>query len=417
MPRKPGKLTKSQIDRLEPDPDREFFAWCTDPRRFGVRVSPTGRKTFLIQYGFEGRTRRYAIGQFGQITVEQARARAKELFAEIAKGSDPSRDRRIRKSAPTVSELADRYLDEHARLHKRPASVRADEGNIERHVKPRLGNVRVSDLSRQELADFHRALRKTPVAANRCLALLGKMLACAQLWGIRDDNPARGVPKYREKRRDRFLTEAEFAALGAALRVAEAQNTEDRFVIAAFRLLAVSGLRRGEIVSLRWRDVDLKRRRLTLRDAKTGDRVAIMNPAMQSIFEALRANREKALAVRRKPSRKPREASFYVLPGRTHGQPLSGLDRPWGRICGEAELEDVRIHDLRHSFASFAAAGGLSLPAIGALLGHKSAQTTQRYVDWTETPLERASDQVATSIASAMEADPEDVAPAIPLRR
>lgn len=411
------KLTKTRIDKLQPEPGREVFVWCTDPRRFGVRVSPKGRKTFLIQYAADGRTRRYAIGQYGQLTVDQARKRAKELFAEIARGGDPSRERKARRAAETVSELADRYLEEHARVHKKSSSVRSDESNIENHVKPRLGALRVTELTRQDLANFHRSMRKTPTAANRCLALIGKMLACAQLWGIREDNPARGIPKYREKRRDRFLTEAEFAKLGEALREAQRIGVEDFYILACFRLLAVSGFRRGEVVNLKWRDVDFKRGRVTLRDAKTGDRVAIANQPMIEILETLKARRDKSIATHRRTDRKPRAASFYVLPGRVHGNPLTGLDRPWKRVCDAAGLEDVRMHDLRHSFASFAAAGGLSLPAIGALLGHKSAQTTQRYVDWTESPLERASDDVAGGISAAMSADPNDVAEAIPLRR
>lgn len=411
------KLTKKLLDKLEPDVAKEKFLWCVDPRRFGVRIAPTGRVTFIVQYSHAGRTRRYAIGQYGQITLEQARARAKELFAEIAKGIDPSRERKAQKTAPTVSELADRYLEEHARVHKKPSSIRADEHNVKKHVKPRLGRLRVQDLTRQDLADFHRSMRGTPTAANRCLALMGKMLACAQLWGIREDNPARGVPKFREKRRDRFLNENEFAQLGAALREVEAHGIEDYYVVAALRLLAVSGLRLGEVLNLKWQDVDLERGRITLRDAKTGDRVAIANPAMSALLQGLSDRRAQAIAKHRRADRKARESSPLVIPGRIHGKPLGGIHRPWARICTKAKLTDLRIHDLRHSFASLGAAGGLSLPAIGALLGHRSPATTDRYIDWADASLRRASDRIGARVASAMDAEPKKIAPAIQLRR
>jgi len=178
------RLTKTRIDKLKPDPSREAFEWCVDPRRFGVRVSPTGRKTFVIQYTFHGRTRRYAIGTFGSITVDQARARAKDLFSEIAKGVDPSRERRVNRSAPSISELADRYMAEHARVHKRPSSIRTDEHNIKKHVKPRLGRLRVVDVTRQDLASFHSNMSEHPIAANRCLALIGKMSRAHSCGGL-----------------------------------------------------------------------------------------------------------------------------------------------------------------------------------------------------------------------------------------
>ena len=403
------RLTKSRIDKLKPDPDGEFFAWCTDPRRFGVRVSPTGRKTFMIQYGRDGRTRRYSIGTLGRLTVDQARARAKELFADIAKGADPSRDRKNRRKASTVSELADRYLEEHARQHKRPSSIRADEGNITKLVKAKLGRIRVEELTRQEIAEFHRGMRGTPTAANRCLALLGKMLSCAQLWGMREDNPARGIPRFKEKRRSRFLSESEFARLGSALKQAEIEGIEDPYMIAAIRLLAFSGFRLGEVLGLQWSDVDMERARVNLRDSKTGDRLAIANPAMMTTFSKLSQQKEKSIASHRRLDRVPRASSPFVIPGRSPGKPLSGIHRPWARICTKAKLDDLRIHDLRHSFASLGAAGGLSLPAIGALLGHRSPQTTDRYVDWADEPLRLASDRVGNRVAAAMNASTNKV--------
>jgi integrase len=402
------RLTKTRIDKIQPDPNREFFVWCTNPRRFGVRVSPTGRKTFVVQYARHGRTRRFAIGTFGALTVEQARSRAKELLAEIAVGGDPSRERKAGRSAPTVAELCERYLEEHARVHKRPSSIHGDEHNIKMHIKPALGSYQVQELTRQDIASFHNGMQKTPIGANRCLSLLAKMLACAQLWGIIEHNPARGIRKYRENRRDRFLSETEFARLGTTLREMEAEGKEDFYILAAVRLLAYSGLRLGEVLGLEWRDVDLERGRLRLREAKTGTRVAIINAPMHEVLTNLVARRDAAIARAEAKGKRAREDSPFVIPGRINGRPVIGIHHVWGRIRTRTELTDVKLHDLRHSFASTGAANGLSLVMIGGLLGHRSPQTTSRYIDWADAPLRGASDQVAGRIASAM-------APAQPL--
>lgn len=408
------RLTKTRIDKTKPDPNREFFVWCTDPRRFGVRVSPTGRKTFVVQYAHNGRTRRFAIGTYGALTVEQARAKAKELLAQVAVGGDPSRERKAGRSAPTVAELCERYLKEHARVYKRPSSIVGDEHNIKNHIKPTLGNDQVQELTRQDIASFHNGMQKTPISANRCLSLLAKMLACAQLWGIIEHNPARGIRKYRENRRDRFLSETEFTQLGTTLREMEAEDSEDLYILAAVKLLAYSGLRLGEVLGLEWRDVDLERGRLRLREAKTGTRVAIINDPMRDILRNLIDRRDAAIAEAVAKGKSAREDSPFVIPGRIHGRPVSGIHHVWERIRTRAKLTDVRLHDLRHSFASTGAANGLSLVMIGGLLGHRSPQTTNRYIDWADAPLRGASDQVARRIEAAMapaQALPDNVRP------
>lgn len=399
-----GRLTKKRVDAARAQPGRQTFLWCADPPRFGLRISPTGRKTFVIQYRDSAeRSRRYTIGAYGSLTVEQARAEAKRLLADIALGGDPAAARQTDRQAPSMGALCDRYLEEHARIHKRPGSVRADELNIKRHVRPALGRLLVREITRQHVADLHSSMRATPVAANRNLSLVAKILQCGVDWGVIETNVARGIRRYKEKRRERFLSEHEFARLGATLRQAESDGIEDRFIVAALRLLALSGLRLGEVLSLEWRDVDLERGRLTLRDAKAGTRTAIINPPMMEILLDLAKNREAAIERGSRRSTRVREDSAYVIPGRIRGRPVSGIHHVWGRIRQAAELGDLRIHDLRHSFASHAAAGGLSLVAIGALLGHKSAQTTSRYIDWADDPLRDASSKVALRISAAME--------------
>jgi integrase len=413
------RLTKTRVDAARGTGGNQAFLWCIDPARFGLRISGTGKKTFVIQYkDAAGRSRRHTIGSYGPITVEQARTEAKRLLAEVALGGDPASARKAERAAPSMGELCGRYLEEHARVHKRPSSVRADELNIEKHVKPALGSLLVREVTRQHIADLHSDMRETPFAANRNLSLVAKILQCAIDWGLIETNPARGIRRYRETRRDRFLSESEFARLGAMLRQADTGGKEDRFIVGALRLLALSGLRLGEVLSLEWRDVDLDRGRLTLRDAKAGTRIAIINPPMMEILTELARNREAAIEKASRGSRRAREDSAYVIPGRVHGRPVSGIHHVWTRIREAANLSDLRIHDLRHSFASHAAAGGLSLVAIGGLLGHKSPQTTSRYIDWADDPLRDASSRVASRISAAMEAAAPDIPDNVrPLRR
>lgn len=182
----------------------------------------------------------------------------------------------------------------------------------------------------------------------------------------------------------------------------ETEGREDFYILAAVRLLAYSGLRLGEVLGLEWRDVDLERGRLRLREAKTGTRVAIINAPMDEVLTNLVARRGAAIARAETRGKRAREDSPFVIPGRTHGHPVSGIHHVWGRIRTRAKLTDVKLHDLRHSFASTGAANGLSLVMIGGLLGHRSPQTTSRYIDWADAPLRGASDQVAGRIASAM---------------
>lgn len=382
------KLSKRVVDALKRDPEGgEFFVWCDELPGFGVRVKPSGRKTFLIQYRMAGRTRRLTLGAVGVLTVTQARKKAIGHLAVVAQGGDPSRDRNAARLAPTVRELGKRYIEDYARPHKKASTAKADERNIELHVLPRLAKARVADVTRQEIADLHRHLRDRPILANRVLALLSKMFSLSVLWGLREDNPVKGVPRYRENRRERFLSEREFARLGQALREAEIENVELPGAIAAIRLLLFTGCRCSEILRLRWDDIDFQRGLFWLRDSKTGARTVPMNAPARAVLSAHRETVGEA---------------EWVIEGLREGRPLSSLWRAWDRIRTKAELEGVRIHDLRHSHASVGAEAGLSLPIIGALLGHTSPATTARYAHLADDPRRRASDLVGSKLAAAL---------------
>ena len=271
-------------------------------------------------------------------TPETARKEAQRLLREISQGSDPAHNKALQKQTPTLKAFAARYLSDYAAPHKKPRSVAQDRLNLEIHILPLLGSRKMDQLSRADMAKLHHALRKTPVAANRCLALCSTMLKLAEGWGIRPDgtNPCRHIKRYKEEKRTRFLSVEEVTRLGKALVQAEQRKEHSVFVVGAFRLLILTGARLGEILSLRWDYVDPDDHCLRLPDSKTGKKVVYLN--------------EPALAILR---RLPRLAGNpYVLPGARSGRPLVTLQKAWVDIRGAAKLSDVHIHDLRHSFAS-----------------------------------------------------------------
>jgi integrase len=294
--------------------------------------------------------------------------------------------------------------------HKKPSSVRMDERNIANHVLPLLGELYVEEVTRNDIDNFKidlkagkhadpAASRRSgyrggavvtggPGVANRCLALLSKMFNLAERWGVRPDNtnPVRHIGKYAESKKERYLTGDEFERLATALSEAERKEAENPFVIAAIRLLVLTGARLGEILSLRWADVNFEHGMLLLGDSKTGRKTIFLSkPAMELL------------------NRLPRlSGNPYVIVGSRHGQHLKNLQKPWGRIRGAAKLPDVRIHDLRHSFASIAAASGMSLPVIGKLLGHTKSATTERYSHLAADPLKAANEAIGQQLAKLL---------------
>jgi integrase len=384
------RITKRVVDAAEVRP-RDYFLWDGELRGFGLRVRASGRRTYIVQYRTRaGRTRRLTLGNADTLTPDEARQRARADLARIADGADPSGERRALRHTPTVNDLADRYLEQHAEPKKKPSSVRNDRTLLNRYIRPRLGPIPLADLHRADVTAFAHALRDKPVVGNRALAVLSKMLNLAERWGLRPDgsNPCRHVERYRETRRERFLSEAELGRLGAALAAAEQSGAEEPATVAALRLLVFTGCRMGEVLHLRWADVDLERRCLNLPDSKTGARGVTLNVPALEVLAGLERRSE------------------WVIPGRDPRRPLVNLAKPWGRIRDAAKLEGVRVHDLRHSFAAVAAGSGHSLLVIGGLLGHTQAATTKRYAHLSDDPLRAASEAIGERIAAALSAKP-----------
>lgn len=393
------KLTKRSVEAIRPG-SSETVVWDDELPGFGVRIKPSGVRSYLVQYrNVAGRSRRLTLGRHGVITAEEARRHARLHLADVARGEDPVARREEQRRAGTLAEFAELYLTQHAIPKKKVSSIRSDRWLLDRHILPRLGSVPINALTRHDVVALHHAMRATPHAANRARALLSKMMNLAEKWGARPDgsNPCRHVEPYPETKRRRFLSGAELARLGAALRDAELRGTELPSSIAAIRLLLFTGAREGEVLGLRWEHVDLERGMLMLPDSKTGAKEIPLNAPALEVLGRLDSTR-----------------SPWVIPGKTSTAPLVGLPRAWRRIRRKAGIEDVRIHDLRRTAASAGASVGVTLEAVGQILGHTQAATTKRYAFLFEDAKREGAERIGSWLHAALHAG---AAPAIPLRR
>ncbi len=419
------RLTKRVVDAIQPDPGREKFVWDSGDgalKGFGVRVAPGGTESYIVYYRTrEGRSRRLVIGRVGVLTPDEARALARDRLKEVEQGGDPSAERhRARREALTIAELAELYLAEGPaeKSNKKASSWGTDRSNIERHVKPLLGKKLAVALTQSEVAKFQadvaagksKADIKTKKrgraiveggrgTAARSLAVLGAMLEFAVGRKLIPANPAKGVKLFKPATKERFLSETELAALADAMAAMEGEGRLGVTATAAIRLLLLTGCRKSEILSLRWEWVDIERGVLRLPDSKTGAKIVPLAPAAVKLLAEL-----------------PRTGT-YVLPAATGSGHYTGLQKHWERVRERAGLVGVRIHDMRHSFASFAVADGNSLFLIGKVLGHKQARTTEGYAHLADDPIRAVGDRTAARIAAAMAAAGErDPARVVPLR-
>jgi len=385
-----ARISKRTVDATTPQ-DRDTYLWDSELKGFGVKVTPPGHKVYLVQYrlgGRKGRTRRVTIGRHGTLTAEQARTVAKHLLGEVSAGRDPAESRDRMQSGAALGTVLEDFLDKHVDAKLKPSSAREYRRITILYVPQSLRSRQISDVQRADIAKLHNAMRDKPCQANRMLAVLSKFFNWCEKHGLRPDgsNPCRHIERYRENKRERFLSEAELARLGEALRAAEGEGTATPWMIAALRLLVLTGARRDEILSLKWDEVDLDRQLLRLADSKTGQKTIFLNAPAIEILASIPTQMDNP----------------FVICGQKPGSHLVNIQKPWRRIRKAADLDDVRIHDLRHSFASVGAMNGASLPIIGALLGHSKPETTGRYAHLGAHPLHSASDMIAGHIATAM---------------
>ncbi|MES2252451.1 MAG: tyrosine-type recombinase/integrase [Pseudomonadota bacterium] len=358
-----AKLTKRIVESTSPQ-EKDILLWDSELKGFCCKITPVGKRSYMLFYRTaDGRQRKPLIGAHGAITCEQARDIAQKWLSEAAQGKDPSAEKKALRSSPTIKELSLKYMVEYA-PHKKASSSKEDQRLWDKQILPVLGSFKVASLTREDILKFHHSLKQTPITANRVLSLLSKTLNLAELWEFRPDhsNPCRHVKKYAENKRERFLSQEEITRLMSVLDEEEKEDKELPSVFRAIRLLILTGCRLNEVLTLRWSEVDLKNQCFNLSDSKTGKKTVYLAPAAIQVLNSI-----------------PRmEGNPYVIYGKKDGAHLVGLQKPWTRIREKADL-NIRIHDLRHTFASVAASNGLSLPIIGALLGHRQTQTTQRY--------------------------------------
>jgi integrase len=407
------RITKRVVDCLKIQ-SSEYAVWDAKMPGFGIRVRPTGAMSYVVVYragsGRGAPYRRYTIGAIGKITPEKARLRARGILGAVAHGKDPAGDKTTERSTPSVAELADRFMAEHIEPKRKPGTTTFYRDVLNRIVKPELGTAKADKIRRAAVAKVHGKLRATPFQANRMLAVLSSMYAFAARIGAVPEgtNPARKIDKFAEHRRERFLTSTELERLGAAIREAETKGIpwdideakptarhlpkpKNRytkigpFSAAALRLLLFTGCRLREILHLRWEHVDLERGLLFLPDSKSGRKTVILNAPAMAVLNGLG------------------RVGSYVVPGDHPEKPRSDLKRPWEAVARRAGLAGVRLHDLRHTYASFGAGGGLGLPIIGKLLGHTQSATTARYAHLDNDPLRRATENIGSRIAAALE--------------
>ena len=387
MKLKKTKISRRTVDALEVEKDTVF--WDSELSGFGVRAYPTGSKFYVVQTRANGKAgKRVTVGRHGVITADEARRRAALIISRIKAGETPVPEpmSAMEENGSTVEELAREWLERHVDSRCKPKTKAISRLMVERHLIPALGKDPALSVDRARVAELHHSMRATPVMANQVVNALSR------IWKLAEDNgrlpegrnPCRTIVKYRKRKRERFLSEEEFRRLGRALDEAENRKGVSAHAIAAIRLLLLTGCRKSEILTLKWKEVDLEVRELNLSDSKTGSRSVPLSLEAVEVLAGI-----------------PRvDGSQYVIPGQISGQPMSNLWGPWKIICKRAGISGMRIHDCRHSFASRALALGESLPAIGKLLGHSQVETTARYAHLAQESVREAAARVSDSIAA-----------------
>ena len=378
-------ISRRTVEALKVNKDTVF--WDRDVPGFGVRVYASGTKMYVVQSRTEGKSVRVTVGRHGVISADEARRRAVRIVNRIKAGEEPVAEPLPARLAggPTVADLVARYMEEHVAVRCKDSTAEGMRKLVDKHILPTFGKLPLLAVERERVVVFHARLNGVPYAANRAVALLSRMYRAAAAWGMVPDgtNPCRGIGRHRERRCERFLTDTEFRRLGTVLDGAVADGRVSGHAVAAIRLLLLTGCRKSEILSLKWQGVDLAAGEIRLADSKTGPRAVPLSPPAVRVLEEL-----------------PRLAdSPWVIPGQKPGTHMTNLDGPWRIVRERAGLDDVRIHDCRHSFASRALALGESLPVIAKLLGHRQIRTTSRYAHLERDSVKASAARIAASIA------------------
>jgi integrase len=376
----PSRLTDVIVRRLPTPVKGNKIEYDTEVKGFGVRVTAAGARSFILNYRrqSDGLERRETIGSWPTWSVKAAREEAKRLRRAVDGGADPVGEARALRDAETVNDLAGRYLVEHVAKLAEATTQKDYRSVLEHDVLPALGKKKIAAVEREDIERLHTAISKgAPVRANRALAIMASMFKKADDWKLRSGNPCKGIKRNQEHSRERYLTPQELERLVAALGSDPNQEAAD-----VFRLLLLTGARKGEVLAAQWKEFDFGEGLWTKPHAKTKQRRTHRIP-LNAPSRALLAER-----LKRRAGDTP-----WVFPGR-NGNPREDLKYCWKRLLRAAGIVGVRIHDLRHSHASFLASAGFSLPVIGRLLGHSNPQTTARFAHLFDDPLRQATERV-----------------------
>lgn len=406
-----GKLSKRTVDHAEPG-ETDYFLWDETLPGFGLRVFASGRRSYLVQYRADGRTRRFTIGPHGVWTPETARKEALVLLGRVAQGDNPAERKQLDANAITMKELCTRYLADcesglvpgKGGRPKKPSTLYIDRNRIKRHILPLLGNRRVKDIGPPDIAKFLRDVAAGKTRADvrtrkrgraivrggigtgaRGVGLLGGIFTYAMREGVIEKNPVAGFKKPKDRVRDRRLTEREYRTLGKLLAAAD---DDPQFALAAklARTIAMTGCRRGEVIFLKGGEVDTERSCIRLEDSKEGASTRAIGLPVVELLDPLL----------------PEDETDWVFPGTEEGKPLVGFPKLWEKLVKDTPLESVTLHVLRHSFASVANDLGFTESTIAALVGHSRGTITSRYIHTVDTSLVMAADTVASYIQALM---------------
>ena len=382
MPKKSTlRLTTRSVAAL-PVTGKDTLYWDREFTGFGVRVQRNGRKVYVVQTRGPAGLKRVTLGPFAGVSIDKRRREAATIIDRVKRGLDPVPP----EPEPTVADLAARCMRAYVKVHCKPKTEKLYRTAIDRHIVPTLGTMPVKDVRSKHVIELHQRLRDTPSMANHVVAMLSKMFSLAQTWELvpHGRNPCKTVSHYREQSRERFLTPEEYRSARTALREAEADGSMWPPAIAAIRLLMLTGCRKSEILTLKWDDVDRTAGELRLRDGKRGPRMVPLTPPVQKVLDGIERI----------------EGNPWVIRSKKPGACLPNLTYYWNRIQARAGLEGVRIHDLRHSYASRALALGESLTMIGRLLGHSKVGTTARYAHLVHDAEKAAAARTGDSIGA-----------------
>lgn len=426
-------LTKIYVEKLKSQ-NKDFIIWDDKLSGFGIKVTPTGRKSYFMKYRtLDGRQRKPSIGIHGNITCEQARKTAEQWHGSLANGNDPFKLKEEARDSLTVSQLCDRYLKEHAEIRKKPLGLELDKQVIRAYIKPRLGSLKTLSITKADIQKFHLSMKGTPAHANRVLRTLSKMFNLAEDWEYRpqNTNPVSKVERYKELPRERYLNELELLSLGKALDFAERHETETPHFIALVRLLLLTGARLREIMHAKWQWFNLEQGLLELPDSKTGKKTVYLSPDAINVINNIPKVKNNS----------------HIIVGAKEGLPIITPTKAWGRIKETATIEylkeiseyqglihglkeislktiiqecknqklpeptglmDVRLHDLRHTYASICVGQGMSLHMVAKLLGHTRTRTSERYAHLAHNPMSSAAAQIGSVIINNISSKAKD---------